>query len=637
MTRTSLPPNVYRVTQRRFDPIPGAPWVYWADDAIMRAFSSGPPLGDVYPARRGVSSGDNARFYRFWWEIGTSRIAFGCQTSAHAAASKKNWVPLMKGGPALKWYGNQGHVVRWPNDGAEMRALPGAVIRNPDYQFREGVTWSALTSKGMTARIMPPGFIFTDKGDSVFAPRPASVLGLLNTSLILHLSRLIAGTIDLTCGAVAKLPLAEAPNQLDTLTTECVTIAKSKSGQDETSFDFVAPPRWTTGLHELTAARSRLYALQKRIDDEVYEQYGFSAADRAAIEAQLGGGSLTDEEQGASTAEEDQESAAEAPMTREELAVRWVSYAVGIVLGRFQPGVLGALGSAVCRRADFAIGSLLEPGEAEFDQLVGAPERFAYVDSEGGRHLCPLEVEQALLDLALPDGIAVLDEDHRRDLPTLVEKALTLMLGEESAQEIIAQGAGGNSSTPLRTSLRRFLERDFFTKWHLKWYRKRPVYWPFQSARRSYGLVLFHERVERDTLYVLQRDYLDQKINGLRLQIGDLRPQLDGKDGQTRKQLERQMDDLAQILDELTQFAATTERIVREGYEPQPNWIDDGVILRLAPLWQLIPIWKTEPKKHWERLQRGDFDWAHIAMHYWPDRVREKCKSDKSLAIAHGV
>ena len=28
---------------------------------------------------------------------------------------------------------------------------------------------------------------------------------------------------------------------------------------------------------------------------------------------------------------------------------------------------------------------------------------------------------------------------------------------------------------------------------------------------------------------------------------------------------------------------------------------------------------------------------SHLAMNYWPDRVREKCKTDKSLAIAHGL
>jgi len=286
------------------------------------------------------------------------------------------------------------------------------------------------------------------------------------------------------------------------------------------------------------------------------------------------------------------------------------------------------LGSAVYRREDFAVGSLPAPDEAEFDQLVGPPGRFDYVDANGGRHLFPAEVETALRDLGVPDGITVLDKGHSHDLPALVDEALTLMLGTEATQEVIAEGANGD--------LRKFLERNFFTKWHFKWYRKRPVYWPLQSAKRSYGFVLFHEHVNRSTLYVLQRDYLDHKLNGLRLHIGDLAAQLEGREGRARKQVEQQIDKASQLLDEITEFAQAMERVVREGYEPAPDWIDDGVILRLAPLRELIPIWKREPQKYWERLQQGDYDWSHIAMRYWPERVREKCTTNKSFAIAHG-
>ncbi len=37
------------------------------------------------------------------------------------------------------------------------------------------------------------------------------------------------------------------------------------------------------------------------------------------------------------------------------------------------------------------------------------------------------------------------------------------------------------------------------------------------------------------------------------------------------------------------------------------------------------------------KLEKDDYDWAHLAMNCWPERVREKCKTDKSLAIAHGL
>ena len=91
------------------------------------------------------------------------------------------------------------------------------------------------------------------------------------------------------------------------------------------------------------------------------------------------------------------------------------------------------------------------------------------------------------------------------------------------------------------------------------------------------------------------------------------------------------------LAEELAQFAVDLEEITSNGYEPDPNWIDDGMILRMAPLWKVIPIWQKEPKKYWERLENGDYDWSHIAMRYWPERVTEKCKSNKSYAIAHNL
>jgi hypothetical protein len=45
----------------------------------------------------------------------------------------------------------------------------------------------------------------------------------------------------------------------------------------------------------------------------------------------------------------------------------------------------------------------------------------------------------------------------------------------------------------------------------------------------------------------------------------------------------------------------------------------------------------SELTAYWEGLAEGEYDWAHVAMRYWPTRVTEKCRSDKSLALAHGL
>ena len=644
---SDLPSNVYRLPQRTFDAIPGAPWAYWLPDGLRRLFETLPSLGEVAQPRQGLATGDNFRFLRFWWEVGRKCVAFGCRDQAEARASGKRWFPIAKGSRTLNWAGSEFEVINWHCDGAELKAFDGAVIRNPDFYFRAGVTLSRVGPSGFSARLNPGGHLF-DSSNSASFPRDREgaigLLGILNSGCSNVLLAAVNPTINFQVGDLVNLPVPtfDRSNVAHT-TSQIVRRVRIQVQASETALEFAGPLRWETGLDKLSAIETSLTFLRCRTDDEVYRLYGISDEDRAAIEAELAGKPLVGEEDGtehatrnSSNDEEEDAEGVEPPMTEEELAARWLSYAVGVVLGRFQPEVAGALGSAVYRREDFAVGSLPAPDEAEFNQLVGPAERFAYVDADGGRHLFPAEVEVALRELALPDGIAVLDEGHECDLPALVEQALTLMLDWDgdtehagrNTREVIETGAGGD--------LRKFLEKDFFTRWHLRWYRKRPVYWPMQSARRSYGFVLFHERVDRSTLYVLQRDYLDHKLNGLRLQIDDLRAQLEGREGRARKQIERQMDAVAQVLDELAEFAATMERIVRAGYEPAPDWIDDGVILRMAPLWELIPIWKSEPKKHWERLQGGDYDWSHIAMRYWPDRVRERCKAHKSYAIAHG-
>lgn len=656
-----LPPNVYRVAQHRFDAVPRSPWVYWLPERVRQIFETERVTEDTHHTCRGIQTSDNTRFIRYWWEMGLGRV------SRHKDNSFADtvWFPYMKGGTYREWYGNQDHILNWGNNGEQLYAFrPRSVIRNARLMLSEGVTFSTITSGRIGYRYMPEGF-FWDQAGSALIPKAGSAvvhLAILNSTLSAYLTKLVAPTINYTIGDVGRVPFctpnAEATSELKKLSTLCIWLSLSLERRAETSWDFVVPSSCSVGLSDLAVIQTRMTALESQIDDEVYRLYSISDEYRAAIEAELAGEPLIGEEDEDAEPTGDEEEDTEPPMTAEELAVRWISYAVGIVLGRFRPGRFqpglpprvggderGGLGSAVYRREGFAVGSLPAPDEAEFDQLVGPAERFAYVDADGGRHVFPAEVETALRDLALPDGIAVLDEGHERDLPALVERALTLMLDvkrenarrEEGnhalrfthhAAQVIETGAGGD--------LRRFFERNFFTWCHFRWYRKRPVYWPLQSARRSYGFVVFHERVDRSTLYVLQRDYLDHKLNGLRLQIGDLRGQAEALSGAARKRVERQIDQAAQLLDELTEFAQTMERIVREGYEPGPDWIDDGVILRLAPLWELIPIWWREPKKYWERLEQGDYDWSHIAKRYWPERVREKCKENKSYAIAHG-
>jgi hypothetical protein len=74
-----------------------------------------------------------------------------------------------------------------------------------------------------------------------------------------------------------------------------------------------------------------------------------------------------------------------------------------------------------------------------------------------------------------------------------------------------------------------------------------------------------------------------------------------------------------------------------------PLWkphLDDGVIINFAPLWRLVPYhkqWQKQLRSAWDSLCIGKYDWTHLSMHLWPERVVPKCGSDRSIAIAHGL
>ena len=90
------------------------------------------------------------------------------------------------------------------------------------------------------------------------------------------------------------------------------------------------------------------------------------------------------------------------------------------------------------------------------------------------------------------------------------------------------------------------------------------------------------------------------------------------------------------FVEELRAFLDEVKRVA-------PLWnptLDDGVVLTMAPLWRLVPQhkpWQKELKGRWDELRAGNYDWAQIAMHLWPERVVPKCATDRSLAIAHGL
>jgi hypothetical protein len=228
-------------------------------------------------------------------------------------------------------------------------------------------------------------------------------------------------------------------------------------------------------------------------------------------------------------------------------------------------------------------------------------------------------------------------EGHQDDLAAKVWHALGIALGEEGAAEVVEAALG--SGQP-ETMLRRYLVRDFFKR-HLQQYRKRPVYWLLQSADKTFSVYIFHERATKDTLpLILGNRYLGGMINYLHERIREIEEDMKSAQGRKKGDLEKVLDLREKMVVDVQAFGSSLRRVLEKKNQrgETVGWtqeIDDGVILNLAPLHELMPTWK-EPEKFWKALQEGEYDWSRTAMRYWPDRVGEKCRKNKSYAIAHG-
>jgi len=227
---------------------------------------------------------------------------------------------------------------------------------------------------------------------------------------------------------------------------------------------------------------------------------------------------------------------------------------------------------------------------------------------------------------AQSDGILVHDKGYGTDIaarvvhlmgnvwPDLKQEDLVSALGEES--------------------LRAWINEDLFA-YHASQYsksrRKAPIYWQLATPSGSYSAWLYYHRFTRDTLARLLNDHVAPKLQHEERKLTNLTQ--DAGPNPTASQ-RKEIDAHEIFVGELRAFRDEVARVA-------PLWnpnLNDGVILNFAPLWRLVPqhkAWQKECKSAWDKLCEGDYDWAHLAMHLWPERVVPKCAKDRSLAIAH--
>jgi len=566
--------------------LPGAQFLYDLDQQDKRKLldegSLEPDLGRV---TKGLSTGDDERFVRAWWEVEPTQVG-------------PRWKLLAKGGE-YSWLTSTVHLlVNRSREGEEMAALAeqgdGNAARTRQssrYYGLAATTWSRRSQKGFSARRLRAGVCFSDKSPVVVPTEEyqwaleALPIALASESYIRLIdSQAKFGSFE--TGAVKRLPLP--PSQLgdhsDSI-SNVYRLVDSIDARDETSLLFSGLPSREfnprlVAIEALSIVDRILAACGMVLDAEVAQKATDALASRGF---------------------------------RSPWVQSLVSWAVGVGFGRFD--------------ASKRMGSLGAECDGPFAPLPICPS--AMLLHENG--LPPSATPEAYMEGRGVDGVLVDDPGHASDI---IDHVLRVLSDCEPDVETVLMALGGGGARA--DSLRGWVAKKYFA-WHLKAYSKRPrkapIYWQLSTPSASYSVWCYYHRLSRDTFFRVANDYVTLKVDHEERKLNALRQEA-GPDPSSKQR--KEIDAQETFVAELRAFLTEVKRIA-------PLWnpnLNDGVIINFAPLWRLVPqhkAWHKECKKVWDKLVKGDYDWAHLAMHLWPERVVPKCMDDRSLAIAHGL
>lgn len=241
--------NRHHAAQFNFSKIPGAPIAYWLSDNFIKLLGQKKTIGNVHESGSGLSTADNERFLRFFWEVDNNKIA-------HGKDECKKWYLFHKGGEYRKWYGNLFYVVNWENDGAEIKYWvthnpkdPNTTswsrrIFNTHLYFEQGITWSVISSGDISFRAINTDAMISNAAGGIFGFTDTNhrdaFMAAINTKVWTNLFATINPTINYSSGVIQKAPLPVLADNM--LGKECVSISKDDWDSFETSWDFKKHP-----------------------------------------------------------------------------------------------------------------------------------------------------------------------------------------------------------------------------------------------------------------------------------------------------------------------------------------------------------------------------------------------------------
>ena len=567
-----------------FKLIPGSLIAYWISKGALNAFIKGKPIKDKVIMRKGMVTADNDSFIRNWQEVSLNKVGLGFGDRESAKLSKKKWFPYTKGGAYRKWYGNNNFVVNWENDGYILQNKKhhtderiAATNFNLDYIFKEGATYSSISSSDFSIRFTPQGSIYDQKGAPVFADSVKNlkeVLILLNSVVGKEFLAILCPTLDFNSGSLVNIPSllsnSESNNLLE-IFERIVYISKVDWDTYEQSWDFSSNPlvagknstiskvadSYSAWLESAKVKINETIELESKINAKFIELYKLpfdkNEEDRSKI-------TLTCNAlyRYSGSKNHDELSKLLVSDTNSEL----VSFALGCMMGRYSLDRKGLI--------------YAHSGNEGFKELAaeGAYQTFP-ADDDG---IIPLASEDWLFD---------------DDATTRFREFVKIVWGAEHLNEnleFVAESLCLHALKPKKgegamDTIRRYFSTQFF-KDHCKSYKKRPIYWLFSSGKeKAFECLVYLHRFNEGTLSRMRTEYVTPLMGKYEHHHSSLQQQVLEGSTEQKRLAEKALKDLEKKQAELRAF---DEQLKHHAEKRITLDLDDGVKVNYGKFGNLL-------------------------------------------------
>ncbi len=575
-------PNKHNISlpQEKLKIIEGWPFIYWISDGFREKFK-GANLESVSDVKVGINSGSNEQFVRFWWELNHDDI------STEYNKDKKKWVGYAKGGPYNKWFGNLWLQLNWFNNGYELRNCDKAILRNEEFYLKEGITYSASGSKGVSFRYLPENFIFDVGGSCVFPKKGISnktLLAIVNSTLSFYVADCLNPTVNTQVGDLKRIPFV-VPSKIkeetiSELADKNIEIKRLLCSYRIIETNFKSSPlldfqgaalkdRVLAYLNYENAQHTQVLINEAIINELIFEVYELSDADREQVEAKMGLsiGSL-----------------AVLKEAKDAFLVQ-LQIPLAEVTEHIQNLPITTFDEQQLREIKEAFATLYQSNNDLEEFCIRHqvnPINVWYWFKEANTVPVARASEIALEFLA--DAIRTLlhqDDDGIIPLVGLPgEEALSQRLEQHCLQNGFTAAQYMQLDSILGRSVNEYIEHHFFNQLsnHLNLFMylpKTPFIWHLSSGQhQGFEAYILIYKWNRDSLFKLKSQYISHRVQNLEYR------QITLQDVNTA-QAQAEKETIRLQLQEIKLFTTKIEELIAEGYDPK---LDDGVGKNIAPL-----------------------------------------------------